>query len=99
MSPYELLSLSSQYPWYKKLTQFTFYDVGFVKPFKHAATGVYNDVYTLQGVGFQYGLNYKNVSFAASLAKGIGTYEAYQPGNGESTPQNWCANQTFSLMF
>ncbi len=76
-----------------------FYDVGFVKPFKHAATGVYNDVYTLQGVGFQYGLNYKNVSFAASLAKGIGTYEAYQPGNGESTPQNWCANLTFSLMF
>ena len=76
-----------------------FYDVGFVQPFKHAATGGYNDLYTLQGLGMQYGLNYKNVSFSASLAKGIGSYDAYQPGNVESTPNNWRGNLTFTLMF
>ncbi len=76
-----------------------FYDVGFVKPFNQAASGVFNDVYSLQGVGLQYGLNYKNVSFSASLAKGIGSYDAYQPGNAESTPNNWRGNLTFTLMF
>ena len=76
-----------------------FYDAGIVKPFKYGMQGVFNDTYTLQALGVQYGLNYKNVSMSASVAKGIGSYDGYVKGNEESSPHNWRGNLTLTLMF
>lgn len=74
-----------------------FYDAGLVKPFKTAAAGVTNDIYSLQGVGMQYGINYQRVSLAMTLAKGVGSYDAYILGNEESKPGNWRGNISLTL--
>lgn len=76
-----------------------FYDGGWVKPFKHADVGVNNDAYTLQAVGMQYGINYKNAALAMILSKGVGSYDAYVDGNDESSPRNWRGNISFTLSF
>lgn len=76
-----------------------FYDAGWIKPFKNATTGVNNDGYSLQGVGMQYGINYKNAALAMMVAKGIGSYDAYVQGNEESSPRNWRSNISFTLNF
>ncbi len=76
-----------------------FYDVGVVKPFKNPLPGVVNDVYTLQGVGMQYGVNYKKLSVNMNVAKAIGAYDGYVVGNIESKPDNWRANISASYSF
>ncbi len=76
-----------------------FYDVGWVKPFKHVDVGVNNDGYSLQGAGIQYGINYKNAALAMVVAKGLGSYDAYVQGNEESSPRNWRSNISFTLNF
>lgn len=76
-----------------------FYDAGWVKPFKNATAGVNNDGYSLQGVGMQYGINYKNAALAMMVAKGVGSYDAYVQGNEESSPRNWRSNISFTLNF
>lgn len=76
-----------------------FYDAGLVKPFKFSVAGVNNDIYSLQGSGIQYGINYKQASFAMTLAKGLGSYDAYVQGNEESSPRNWRGNISLTLNF
>lgn len=76
-----------------------FYDAGLVQPFKFPAAGVNNDIYSLQGAGIQYGINYKQAALVMSLAKGLGSYDAYVQGNEESSPRNWRGNISLSLNF
>lgn len=76
-----------------------FYDAGLVQPFKFPAARVNNDVYSLQGAGIQYGINYKQAGFAMNLAKGLGSYEGYVQGNEESSPRNWRGNLSLTLNF
>lgn len=76
-----------------------FYDAGLVQPFKFPAAGVNNDVYSLQGAGIQYGINYKQAALAMSMAKGLGSYDAYVQGNEESSPRNWRGNISLSVNF
>jgi len=76
-----------------------FYDAGIVKPFKFPAAGVNNDIYSLQGAGIQYGINYKQAALAMTLAKGLGSYDGYAKGNEESSPRNWRGNISLTLNF
>jgi hemolysin activation/secretion protein len=76
-----------------------FYDAGVVKPFKNAASGVFNETYTLQGAGIQYGGNYQRASVNFTLAKALGSYDGYVDGNVESHPHNWRGNLSLMIAF
>jgi hemolysin activation/secretion protein len=76
-----------------------FYDVGVVQPFKNPQQGVLNNIYTLQGAGIQYGISYQRFSLNMNVAKALGTYEGYVPGNIESAPDNWRGNISASYSF
>lgn len=76
-----------------------FYDAGVVKPFKRALANVDNDTFTLQGAGIQYGVSYQRLSVNMNIAKALGSYRGYVPGNIESEPHNWRGNIAVTLAF
>jgi hypothetical protein len=76
-----------------------FYDAGVVKPFKNPASGVFNETYTLQGAGIQYGATYQRASVNFTFAKALGSYDGYVDGNVESHPHNWRSNVSVTIAF
>lgn len=66
-----------------------FYDAGVVRPNRNAVAGAFNDSYSLQGAGLEFGGSiYKGLSYSLSVAKGLGPYAGYVEGNIESHPRN-----------
>jgi len=76
-----------------------FYDGGIVRPNLNAVTGLYNDTYTLQDIGFLLAGKLGRLSYNLALAKAIGSYDGYSTTNVESSPGNWRVNFSATYPF
>ncbi len=66
-----------------------FYDAGVVKPNRNPVAGAFNNSYTLQGAGVEFGGRlYKALSYSLTVAKGLGPYAGYVDRSIESSPRN-----------
>lgn len=77
-----------------------FYDGGLVKQNKYDVVGTYNRAYTMQDVGMQLGGSINNkIYYTTSVAKAIGSYDAYTSTNINSSPHNWRGYVSISFPF
>ena len=74
-----------------------FYDAGLVKQNRNPVVGQYDSDYALQDVGLSLGGSVNGLNYTVSVAKAIGSYEAFVPGINETMPNSWRLN--FSLNY